>query len=571
MSTAERNAGLGIRIPTVHTAVVQDPKHFELPSEQNALIRWHIYVAFIAVGIAMVHGFAQALSYAGINLMGYFPGLKTYYQGLTVHGVLNALVFTFAFTNGFLSLTTARALGRPLNRWLLHGAFWSIILGIVFAGYGMFTNQASVLFTFYAPLQAHWTFYLGGALLVISTWLTAANLFVTMAAWRRENPAERYPLMAFAGVATYAMWVLASIGLAVQVVGFLLPWSLGLLDASDPLTMRTLFWYSGHPIVYFWLLPAYLSWYMMIPRQVQGRLISDPLTRMVFIMFLLFSIPTGYHHQYTDPGVPAFMKGLHGVMTFAIFFPSLATAFSVMAALEMGGRARGGKGLLGWIPKLPWGNPSVTAQLLAMLTFMVGGATGIINASLTMNKVIHNTTWVPGHFHTTVGTAVALTFMGIAYWLVPYLTKRELFGRRIAVAQAWVYSVGVLIFAKGMSAAGLEGQPRRTFMAEAPYFAESWRLPGYWTAVGGTLMTIGIVMFFVVLLGTILLGRKTDKPQDLPFAETLHPASKQGWEPILDRWKVWVLAAVILILIAYGPFLFYGMPPTLNAPGFKVF
>jgi cytochrome c oxidase subunit I len=565
-----------VHVPTLETPVLQrgvvhDPTGFDLPEDQLRLVRWNIYVAFGAVGVAMFHGLAQALSYAGINVLGWFPGLQTYYQGLTIHGVLNALVFTFAFTNGFLSLTTARALDRPLNRWLLHGAFWSIALGVALAGYAMFSGQASVLFTFYAPLQAHWTFYLGAALLVVSTWLTAANLFLTMGGWRRENPGERYPLMAYISVATYAMWVIASVGLAVQVVGFLLPWSLGLIQNSDPLTMRTFFWYTGHPIVYFWLLPAYVSWYLMIPKQVGGKLLSDPLTRAVFVMFLLFSIPTGFHHQYTDPGIPAAMKALHGVMTFAIFFPSLATAFAVMASLEMGGRARGGKGLLGWVPKLPWGNPSVTAQILAMLTFMVGGATGLINASLSMNKMIHNTTWVPGHFHTTVGTAVALTFMGIAYWLVPYLTKRELFGRRIAVAQAWVYTVGVLIFARGMSSAGLEGQPRRTFMAEAPYMPDSWLIPGYWTAVGGTLMAVGITMFFVVLLGTVFAGRRTEEKRDLPFAEAVHPATKEGWEPIFDRWVIWVAAAIILILIAYGPFLLFGLPPTLNAPAFKLF
>jgi cbb3-type cytochrome oxidase subunit 1 len=79
----------------------------------------------------------------------------------------------------------------------------------------------------------------------------------------------------------------------------------------------------------------------------------------------------------------------------------------------MGGRARGGTGLFGWIRKLPWGDPSLTAQLLAMITFVYGGATGLINASFSMNLVIHNTTWVPGHFHMTVGTAVALTLMGV--------------------------------------------------------------------------------------------------------------------------------------------------------------
>jgi len=167
-----------------------------------------------------------------------------------------------------------------------------------------------------------------------------------------------------------------------------------------------------------------------VPRQAGGKIISDMYTRVVWILFLLLSIPVGFHHQFTDPGIPNVLKALHGLLTFGVFFPSLATAFSVMAALETGGRAAGGRGLLGWIPKLPWGDPSLTAQLLAMLTFVLGGITGLINASFTMNAVVHNTTWVPGHFHMTIGSAVTLTLVGVAYWLIPYLTGRGLYSRR---------------------------------------------------------------------------------------------------------------------------------------------
>ena len=98
------------------------------------------------------------------------------------------------------------------------------------------------------------------------------------------------------------MWFIASLGVAVEVLVFLIPWSLGLVDGTDPLLNRTLFWFTGHPIVYFWLLPAYVSWYMSVPKQVGGRLYSDAVVRGVFILFLLLSTPVGLHHQFTDPG-----------------------------------------------------------------------------------------------------------------------------------------------------------------------------------------------------------------------------------------------------------------------------
>src|SRR5690625_1512731 len=545
-------------------------ERFDLPESQKALIRWHLYLGFSALAFGVVHGLAQALSYAGIDILGWFPGLKTYYQGLTIHGVFNALVLTFAFANGFLSLTTARGLRRPLHGGLLHAQFWVLVAGIVLVSYAMFTGQASVLYTFYPPLQAHWSYYLGLALLVVSSWVTSINLFVTLRAWRRENPGQRIPLLTFVSIATYIMWDLASIGIAVEVVGLLLPWSLGMMQGSDPLVSRTLFWLSGHPIVYFWLLPAYVSWYMMIPRQVGGRLFSDPLTRVVFVLFILLSIPVRFHHQYTDPGIPQSMKAIHAVMTFAVFFPSMITAFSVVNALEVGGRRRGGSGLVGWFWRLPWSGPSVAIQVLAMLTFFLGGITGLLNASYTVNRVVHNTTWVPGHFHMTVGSAVVMTFMGIAYWLVPWLKGRKLWGGKLAVIQGWLYFIGVMVLSRGLVSAGLEGVPRRTFMAGANYSKESWHLAGLWTATGGMMMFIAALLFFLILVMTIFAGRKGEAPE-IPVTATAQPAASRGWELRLDQFRWILVLALILIAIAYVPFFVQYWPPKLVVPGFRLY
>ncbi|MDT8435387.1 MAG: cbb3-type cytochrome c oxidase subunit I [Gemmatimonadota bacterium] len=542
---------------------------FDLPRSQKRNIRWMLYVGFVALTVAAVNGLGQALNYAGIDILDWFPGMQTYYQGLTAHGVLMALVLTFAFANAFLALMTARALARPLPGLLLAGATWTFILGTGLAGFAIVSGRASVLYTFYAPLKAHWTFYLGAALLVISTWLLSAALFTALVRWRRENPGERIPLLAYISVLTFAMWDIASLGLAIEVVVFLLPWSLGLWEAIDPLLTRTLFWFSGHAIVYFWLLPAYVSWYALIPRQNGGKLFSDGITRIVFLMFLLLSIPVGFHHQYTDPGIPAWQKAVHGFLTFGVFFPSLVTAFSVMAALENGGRARGGRGLLGWIPKLSWGDPAVSAQLLAMLVFLLGGITGLMNASYSMNQVVHNTTFIPGHFHMTVGTAVALTIMGVSYWLVPWLTGRQLVGRRIALAQGWVYTIGVLVLARGLIQGGLEGMPRRSAVVASSYMGEvpGWHWAGQIAGIGGVIMFVGIAMFAVVIAATILFGKRTGE-QEIPVSETILPPARSGWEVRLDDLRLYVFLAILLILIAYGPFAVGYLPPKMTAPGF---
>jgi cytochrome c oxidase subunit I len=209
------------------------------------------------------------------------------------------------------------------------------VAGLVIAGAGILTNTSNVLYTFYPPLMGHWSFYVGLALVVVSSLMVGAEVIRLRAVWRRANPGRATPLVTYMSVVTWMMWMLASVGIVVSVVGFLIPWSFGLIDGVDPLLARTLFWYTGHPIVYFWLLPAYISWYALVPKQAGGELVSDPLARLAFLMFLLFSVPVGFHHQFTDPGIPAGWKMVHSMLTMFVGVPSLLTAFTVAASLEV--------------------------------------------------------------------------------------------------------------------------------------------------------------------------------------------------------------------------------------------
>jgi len=552
----------------VSTPVVYAPERpFALPASQRRIISLMLYLGFGALAVGVVNGLAQALNYADIDIFKAFPGLHSYYQGLTVHGVFNAIILTFSFANGFVALTCARGLNRPLNQGLLWATLASMAGGAALLAGAILSGHASVLYTFYAPLQAHWTFYLGLVLIVLSTWLTSANLFLALRAWRREHPGERIPLLAYISVVTYTFWDIASVGVACEVVLLLLPWSLGLLPGVDPMLTRTLFWFTGHPIVYFWLLPVYVSWYAIVPKQVSGALFSDTAVRMVFLMFLII-IPIGLHHQYVDPGISPSLKFAVAILTFIVFLPSLLTAFSVMYALEIGGRRSGGRGLIGWFFRLPWKEPAVAAQLLAMLGFMLGGITGLMNASYNINLEIHNTAFVPGHFHLTVGTAVGLSYMGIAYWLVPFFEQKQLWGKRLALTQAWCYFIGVLIFARGLISGGLAGMPRRTAISLIDYpLPAGWHEAGILTGVGGTLMFISAVMFFVVLGMTIFFGRPA-KIDDIPFTDTIEPPVASGWLVNLDHFGYWIAVAIVLCVVIYGPVIYQHIPPQMNSTGF---
>lgn len=524
----------------------------EASAAQRRWIKWQLYLSFVSLAIGALMGALQAMERLDVNLYDQV-GLDSYYQGLTLHGVAMAIAFTFTFANAFLSLTVMRGFRRPLvSDALVAWSFITAAAGVALAAVAMLLNQATVLYTFYAPLAAKPIFYIGATLLIVSTWLVSLNQMLTLRAWRRDNPGKRIPLISYVSIMTYLMWDLASVGLAISVLGFLLPWSFGIFEKTDPLLTRTLFWYTGHPIVYFWLLPVYVSWYMMVPRRASGRLFSDGVVRGVFILFLLLSTPVGLHHQFSDPGVDEGLKFLHGILTFAVFFPSMVTAFTLVAAFENGGKARGGRGLLGWIPKLPWGDPVFSNQVLGMLAFTLGGATGLINASYTVNLVVHNTSFIPGHFHLTVGTAVALSIMGIAYWMVPHLSGKRLHSRRLAVLQGWLWFAGVLMMSRGLMAAGIEGQPRRIPVNSAAYAPESWDAWNILAGVGGTLMVVSALLFFYLIIATLSKGVPADETETaFEVSETINGPDQSP--AILDRLGIWFAAATVLVLIAYVP------------------
>jgi cytochrome c oxidase subunit 1 len=512
----------------------------------------HLAVALVALLLGVVVGVFQALEHGGLDLYPWLqPVIRSYYHGLTLHGVLNVLVFTTFFICGFVPFLTARALARPLwSRRLGWLTFGVMLAGLLAATVPLLTNQATVLFTFYPPLQAHAAFYVGLTLVVAGTWLVTLNLALTLRAWRADHPGQRTPLPAFMGMVTFAMWSIASVGLAAEMVFMLIPWSLGLVERTDALLARVLFWYTGHPIVYFWVLPAYMSWYTLVPRQAGGKLFSDPMARASFLLFLLLSTPLGFHHQYTDPGLHEGWKLLHAFFTFAVFFPSLLTFFNVVASLESGARARGGEGWVTWFGRLPWGDPSLAGQVLAMLLFVFGGAGGLINASYNLNLVVHNTMWIPGHFHLTVGSAVALSFLAITYWLVPHLCGRALWSRGLAQAQVWLWFLGMIVFSHAQHNLGVRGAPRRTMLGSAPYFQPDWQWDATLVAVGGLVLFASAVLYFVNIVLTLVASR-APAPEPPAFAEALSGPDQAP--AILDRWGPWLLVAMLLIVVAYGP------------------
>jgi cytochrome c oxidase subunit 1 len=534
---------------------------------RNRLALAHLGVGIAAFGVASGMGVLQGLSVADVD----FPqrSESLYYLAVTAHGVLMALVFTTFFIMGLGYAISQAALDRIVGRRTAWFAFWLALAGTAAAAYTILAGKSTVLYTFYPPLQAHPLFYIGATLLIAGSWIWGGVMIASIRSWRREHPGQPLPLSVHGTLANIIIWYLATAGLAVEVVGMLIPWSLGWTATIDPLVARTFFWWFGHPLVYFWLLPVYVLWYTVLPRIAGGRLYSDALGRVVFIMFVLLSTPVGFHHQFADPGISAGWKLAHTMTTYAIMFPSFVTAFTIVASLEVAGRLRGAKGLFNWIATLPWKDPVFTGFALALIAFAFGGFGGAINAAFAMNSMIHNTAWVMGHFHLTLGTTVVLSFMGATYWLLPRLLGRELRFRGLAAVQPWLWFAGMALFSTSYHIAGLRGLPRRVYSAALTgEYGQTWHGLTVIAAIGGVILFVSALAYLIVVAATWTTGRRAE-PEPIDFALPIKAVGPRG---IWDRFGLWTVLAIVLIVLAYAYPIYTLLGWTrYGSPGFQPF
>ncbi|HHJ21031.1 MAG TPA: cytochrome C oxidase subunit I, partial [Gammaproteobacteria bacterium] len=252
----------------------------------------NFWVAFITFALAAVLGVYQVAERSGL-----FPAIQStdlYFGSVSSHGVIMGFVLTTFFIMGFGFWSATTSLNRPLwSKSLGWLSFIIALTGTVMAALMLFTGQASIMYTFYPPLQASPIFYLGATLLVVGSWLWCLQMVVMMSQWKKDHPGETVPLMMFGTTANAILWFITSLGVASEILFQLLPWSLGWIDTVDVGLARTLFSWTLHAIVYFWLIPAYLAFYTFVPRQAGGKLFSDEMGRIAFIMLLVFGIPIG--------------------------------------------------------------------------------------------------------------------------------------------------------------------------------------------------------------------------------------------------------------------------------------
>ncbi|MDB5655950.1 MAG: cytochrome oxidase subunit, partial [Tardiphaga sp.] len=333
------------------------------------------------------------------------------------------------------------------------------------------------------------------------------------------------------------------------VIVLILPVALGLKTTIDAGLSRVFFSWTLHAIVYFWLMPTYIAYYTIFPRAIGGRIYSDPMARISFILFLVVSMPIGLHHLFADPQVGAGFKFMQSVFTGLVALPTLLTVFTICASAEIASRMRGGRGAFGWVSALPWSNPIMLATALSLVMLGFGGAGGLINMSYQLDSSVHNTQWVTGHFHLIFGGAIVIMYMAIAYDVWPQLTGRPLQSFGMMRTQLWLWFIGMIVTTFPWHYVGILGMPRRMAFYDYANPAVSPQAFSVTMSVfGGLILVVSAALFLVVLIRGQLAPKREQEPYR--FAVAVHQPARL---PVaLNSFGLWVALMIGLTLVNYG-------------------
>jgi cytochrome c oxidase subunit I len=444
----------------------------------------------------------------------------SFYLVLTAHG-LDMLVFWIIFFEiavlYFCSSTLLRCrLATPNFAWL---SFALMLIGAVTTNVAIFQGNSSVMMTSYVPMQASPAFYLGLILFAVGALIGCFVFFGTLVVAKAEKTyTGSIPLVTFGAMtaAIIAVFTIAS-GAIILIPTFL--WVVGYIKAIDPLMYRVIWWAFGHSSQQINVAAHISVWYAIAAIVFGAKPMSERVSRMAFFLYILFLQLASAHHILADPGISSEWKIFN--TSYAMYLAVLASmvhGLTIPGAIEVAQREKGfTKGLFQWIRMAPWGNPVFSGMFISLVGFgFLGGISGVMMGTEQLNLIIHNTIYVPGHFHATVVIGTTLAFMALTYFLIPVLFKREIMFPGLAKWQPYLFGFGMSVFSLVMMGAGTLGVPRRhwdmSFLGAAlPYeFPGSAYLLMTLVGISAVAAVIGGGSYILITVCSIFLGKKLE-------------------------------------------------------------
>ena len=489
---------------------------FHKPAE--TLMKLNAVVAIVFLLLGGVLGLLMGLTrWPAVHLL---PA-DSFYMLLTAHG-LSVLIFWIIFFEiavlYFASSTLLRSrLATPRWAWL---GFALMVIGSVMTEVAIFQGRSSVMMTSYVPMAAEPHFYLGLILFAVGALIGCFVFLGTLVIARAERTYGdgSIPLVTFGALTAciIAIFTIAS-GAIILIPTFL--WKVGYVNHIDPLMYRIIWWAMGHSSQQINVAAHIAVWYAIAGVVFGAKPLSEKVSRMAFLLYILFLQLASAHHILVDPGISSEWKIFN--TSYAMYLAVLASmvhGLTVPGAIEAAQRKRGfNKGFFEWLRKAPWGNPTFAGMFLSLIIFgFLGGISGVVMGTEQINLIIHNTIYVPGHFHATVVGGTTLAFMALTYWLVPVLFRREVVLPGLAKFQPYLFGLGTAGLSLFLMGAGTLGVPRRHWdisFTNALFnyqFPETAYLLLGLAGMSAILAALGGGLFVLQIVASVLFGKRKD-------------------------------------------------------------
>ena len=506
----------------------------------ESLMKANAVAAAVSLLIAGVLGVLVALTrWPAVHLL---PA-DSFYMVLTAHGI-GALIFWVIFFEiailYFASSTLLRCrLATPRWAWL---GFILMVVGSITTLVTVLKGGSSVMMTSYAPMPAQPTFYLGLILFAVGALIGVFVFFGTLVVAKDENTYQgSVSLVTFGAItaAIIAVFTIAS-GAIILIPTFL--WSLGYIGHIDALMYRVIWWGLGHSSQQINVAAHVAVWYLIAGVVFNARPMSEKVSRSAYLLYILFLQLASAHHILVDPGISSEWKVFN--TSYAMYLAVLASmihGLTVPGAIEVAQRHKGfTNGMFEWLRKAPWDNPVFSGMFISLVGFgFLGGISGVVMGTEQINIIIHNTIYVPGHFHATVVLGTTMAFMALTYLLIPVLFRRAMIFPQMAKWQPYVFGLGMTIVALFLMGAGTLGVARRHWdmgFAGNPlgfqYPGTAYVLMGI-AGIGALLAMLGGAMYLIVTVGSIVFGKKLEPSAGFlqSFGKALAPSAYTVEQP----------------------------------------
>ncbi len=484
-------------------------------SQADALIKANAVVAVIFLAIGGLFGLLVALTrWPAVHLL----DAELFYLALTAHGATVLIFWIIFFEVAILYFASAILLNTrlvlPKVAW---AAFALMVIGSLMAVVAVLQGESSVMFTSYVPMKAAPHFYLGLILFAVGALVAVGIFFGTViTATKEKTYTGSLPLVTFGAVTAAIIAVFTILAGAVILVPTFF-WSLGLISHIDSLVYKIIWWAFGHSSQQINVATHVAVWYCIAAMVLGAKPLSEKVSRAAFLLYILFLQLASAHHLLVDPGISSSWKIFN--TSYAIYLAvlgSLIHGLSVPGAIEAAQRKRGfDKGTFEWLRKAPWGNPAFSGMFLSLVFFgFLGGISGVTMGTEQINLIIHNTIYVPGHFHATVVAGTTLAFMAITYLVIPLIFQREIMFPTLAKWQPYLFGIGTAGISLFMMGAGTVGIARRHWditFSDAPLTVEvpgtAFMMMGL-NGIFAIIASIGGVAYIVVVVGSVFFGKK---------------------------------------------------------------